>query len=275
MRSVIVPLDGSELASRALESAALAAARAGSAVRLVMRPDPGGEAEAGAHLGAAAARLGHLEVTTEIVRGAPARAIVAAAARRPEPVVWMSTHGRGALGAALVGSIAEQVVARATMPVVLVGPEVRADRPMAVGDEILLCSDGSPESAAAVPVVVDLARALGLRVVVTEVVGPEEEVAGPGETVVDEVGRAAADRCAALAGVLTAAGVDDVQVEVGHGADAAASIAHRARRHPVALVAMATHGRTGLRRVVMGSVALRTVHLSPCPVVVVRSGPAA
>lgn len=57
-----------------------------------------------------------------------------------------------------------------------------------------------------------------------------------------------------------------VTLEVG---DAATSIADRARSKAADLVVMGTHGRTGARRVVLGSVAERVVRLAPCPVLVI------
>lgn len=57
-----------------------------------------------------------------------------------------------------------------------------------------------------------------------------------------------------------------VTVEVG---DPATTIAERARSAGADLVVMGTHGRTGARRVVLGSVAERVVRLAPCPVLVI------
>lgn len=58
----------------------------------------------------------------------------------------------------------------------------------------------------------------------------------------------------------------EVSLEVG---DAATTIVERARQKHADLVVMGTHGRTGARRVVLGSVAERVVRLAPCPVLVV------
>jgi nucleotide-binding universal stress UspA family protein len=44
-----------------------------------------------------------------------------------------------------------------------------------------------------------------------------------------------------------------------------------ARDHHIDLIIMGTHGRTGLRHVLLGSVAERVVRLAPCPVLVTRS----
>ncbi len=52
--------------------------------------------------------------------------------------------------------------------------------------------------------------------------------------------------------------------------DAAGEIVRHAREHGIDLIAVGTHGRTGLRRLVVGSVAERIVREAPCAVVVAR-----
>jgi nucleotide-binding universal stress UspA family protein len=58
--------------------------------------------------------------------------------------------------------------------------------------------------------------------------------------------------------------------EVVDGLDAAEVIVTDAVESSVSFIVLATHGRTGLARVALGSVAMRVVHHSPCPVLVVR-----
>jgi nucleotide-binding universal stress UspA family protein len=61
----------------------------------------------------------------------------------------------------------------------------------------------------------------------------------------------------------------DVQVRVGH---AAPVITRLARERNVHLIAMATHGRTGLARVVLGSTAIGTLHRTDVPLLLIRPG---
>lgn len=61
----------------------------------------------------------------------------------------------------------------------------------------------------------------------------------------------------------------DLHVRVG---DPAALVVEMAAQRDVGLVVMGTHGRTGARRMVLGSVAERVVRLSPCPVLVIPAG---
>lgn len=64
--------------------------------------------------------------------------------------------------------------------------------------------------------------------------------------------------------------VEAVRIEVVAG-DPASEILRRARTHGIDLVVVGTHGRTGLKHLVLGSVAERVVRQAPCPVLVVRS----
>jgi nucleotide-binding universal stress UspA family protein len=59
----------------------------------------------------------------------------------------------------------------------------------------------------------------------------------------------------------------DVEIAVGHPAD---TIVRLARERKADLIVMATHGRTGLGHVVLGSVAEKVMRLAPCPVLTVK-----
>lgn len=144
-------------------------------------------------------------------------------------------------------------------------------------DRILLPTDGSMASMAVVPYVVELARSSGAEVVVVRVadVVASSLVNYPAAPVSkdvlldaeDEARRDADDVWAAL----VAMGIR-ARAEVLSGG-AAESILETARREAVGLIAIATHGRTGLARWALGSVTEKVVRASPMPVLVVRSVP--
>jgi nucleotide-binding universal stress UspA family protein len=139
---IVVALDGSELAERALAHGEELARRLGAPLHLVRVADVarlrfganeaaeayaalGGElaeeeAEAGAYLDAIRARLGErgLAVTTEVRRGTAAREVVEAA--RPGDLLVLASHGRDGARRWLLGSVAEDVTRRAPAPVLLV-----------------------------------------------------------------------------------------------------------------------------------------------------------
>jgi nucleotide-binding universal stress UspA family protein len=268
MQSILVPLDGSERSERALGFACWLAASSGARLHLVAAPWEGVAVDLARYLEDQARWSGLARVSTSVEQGPPVDAIVRAAHALDDPVVCMGTHGRSSVGQVLLGSVSEGVLRRCTVPVVLLGPTAGPLAERSGG--MLVCSDGSDCADAIVVPAAGLAARLDMPVTVVEVVGPEETVAPAGGECVDHVTIAARRRLDDVADRLVRAGAPDVGVEVLYGADPAGSIVHRAQQHAVALVALATHGRSGLARVVLGSVAMRTVHHSPCPVLTVR-----
>ena len=69
---------------------------------------------------------------------------------------------------------------------------------------------------------------------------------------------------------LIAEGLSDAHADVHVGPDPAIEIIEYAREHHVDLIVIGTHGRTGMSRLLMGSVAEHVVRTAPCPVLVVR-----
>ena len=168
----------------------------------------------------------------------------------------MATHARTALGHALFGSVAEDVVRGLEIPAVLVGPEclptVRLEGPL------LVCIDGSAESNVIVPTARDWALALGTRVVLVHVFHPLDVETATGPEVV-------------VAAAVEELGPDlEVETRVIRGYSPASTIRALIEDLEPALVALATHGRTGLARAALGSVATAVVRHSACPALVVR-----
>jgi universal stress protein A len=141
----------------------------------------------------------------------------------------------------------------------------------------LLCPvDASPCSKAALSAALELARRFGARVLVLHAYHVPAYVE-PGVLVWAAVGprpiwqlaeeRASTEIDQFLADLSDAERARiDVHLEVG---DPAVSIVQAAHRVSADLVVMGTHGRTGARRMVLGSVAERVVRLAPCPVLVI------
>ena len=148
-KKILVPLDGSALAERAIEQVEKMATGSGAEVLLLkVVPSPLGKApEAGqaeeskafaesvnrstAYLERIATRLGAISVKSRILvpSGEPHAEILAAAHKEDVDCIVMSTHGGTALARALLGSTAEKVVYTTKRPVFLVKPEkIHADR---------------------------------------------------------------------------------------------------------------------------------------------------
>jgi nucleotide-binding universal stress UspA family protein len=127
---------------------------------------------------------------------------------------------------------------------------------------LLVPLDGTEDSAAAVPLVVTLARCWHATVHLVEVVPPGH---------LDEADAAAAR--AYLAEVATAMEEAGVRVVTAVTAGVfAPAILREAERVEAGLIVLSTHGRAGLARVVFGSVADEILHRSPVPVLLLRPG---
>jgi nucleotide-binding universal stress UspA family protein len=289
-RKILVPLDGSALSERVLPVAEAIARRQGSRVLLVRAIEahtpPGGDTaqaqrrlveEAESYLAAHAGRLslspegGAPEIA--VYYGDPVHCILDEIKLRGADLVAISTHGRTGLRRLLLGSVADQIVHRASTPVLLVPagctPVVAADRP----PHILVPLDGSDFAAEALEPVRQLAAGSGARVTLLsaiELLPSLLYAAGIDDQMRDvepeiEAMRAYLDTTAEHLRDVAA----DVSVHVTIG-PAAQAIAEYARDQQVDLVAMATHGRGGLARVVMGSVTTGVLHHVHTPLLVVR-----
>ena len=291
LRSILLPLDGSHLSERAIPCAATLARAAGS--RLVTlratAVDAGAphlaetaQREAGEYLAAVARQLreydGIADVAVVTVAGEPAQAIVTTAAERGCDAIVMATHGRGGLGRWLYGSVADQVMRHAPVPVVLVPascPHPWSPLPAGGPDaprRVLVPLDGSDLAQSAVATAAGAAQALDADVHLLQVVEPPRfaYAAGYTWTEVDPASllHEAGTYLEGIASTLRARGLRvSVVTELGYAAPA---IAAAARERGADLVVMATHGRSGVARAVLGSVATELLHQSPVPVMLVR-----
>lgn len=260
---VIVPLDGSDLSESALPVAARVSAALDSPITLLTSGWGSTVADLESYLAANAAMLDAPCTTAVVPDTFPATAITDAL-RTPGDVVVMATHGRSGIGRALLGSVAEDLLKRIDTAVVLLGPKGSGGAPSSgapsAGGTLVVTVDGSPRSAMILPTAARFARALDLRVVVVTVGTP----GGDGHD--EDLRRAGA----ASVGFFRSEGGE---AEHQHlvGTDAAAAIIAFAEQQPAAMIAMATHGRTGLGRTALGSTTMKVVHTGPCPVLVERS----
>jgi nucleotide-binding universal stress UspA family protein len=258
---VIVPLDGSELAERAIGPAMSLAERDGSSITLVgvARRDADTH-EAARYLREVANRLGGPVGDVRLVLDDDAAlGILRVVHERSGGLLCMGSHGRGGATEALLGSVAGGVIRATTRPILLVG---RRCRPGGLTFEKLLVSvDGSPLSEAILPEATAWARAFGFEVWLAQMI--ESSSGRPPEPDVREdnyVRRVAAE--------LADQGVK-AEWDVLHGQDAARAIVDYATAQDMSLLALSTHGRTGWGRLAIGSTAAKLVHDSPCPVLIV------
>lgn len=262
---VIVPLDGSAHADRALRPAVEVARRLDASVVLLRAIHPDDVDVAEAELGQRVAS--HEPPSPEFVidtMNGPVGAIAAAAAQRPSSLVCMTTHGRSGLSRALLGSVAEETIREVDVPILLVGPEYVAGT--GLGTSVIAPVDGSERSEAVLPVALDWAQMLGVGLWVVTAVDPAE---------LERVGMDAGDLAEGayvqrVAQTVPHEGLP-VDWEVLHSADPAKAITEFVEARDGGLVVMATHGRSGLARVAIGSVTSRVIHDHHGLTLVVRS----
>lgn len=198
--------------------------------------------------------------------------ILSYAAEHDTALTVLGTHGRRGIRRLVLGSVAEEVVRRAPHPVLTVGRGVTPPEEMD-GGHLLVPIDFSDQQPRLLAHARELALAYGMTLTLLHVVEVESlpDVYGvyadppaPGvladrtETVLDE-----------RAETLREHGVD-VQVEVRSG-HAATEVLDTADEMDADLLAIATHGRSGVERMLLGSVAEIVIRRAPCPVFVVKS----
>jgi nucleotide-binding universal stress UspA family protein len=270
MTTMVVPLDGSAFAERAIRPACSIAARLEQARVLLVSCTPD-DLEATQRELDDRARLysAVVDIETRVFEnGDPAEVILAIAAAEPDGILCMATQGKGALRAAVLGSVSTKVVCRSTQPLILVGPHCRTALLPAERGRLLVCSDGSEVSDAIIPVAATWCDRLQLDPWLTEVVGPDEDPEPAHRPHPNREVEAAEVRLAAL-GARLHTPRSQARTRVLHGAPGR-SIPWLAECLPAALIALATHGRGGLTRLTMGSVATDVVRYAPCPVLITR-----
>jgi nucleotide-binding universal stress UspA family protein len=134
---------------------------------------------------------------------------------------------------------------------------------------IVLATDGSRYSAAAAEHAIEFAKAYGGELRVLSVVDVPTEFYAEAPAAVEDLVRKAKGFVADVKKQAEAAGVK-TETYVGE-AEAYQAINNLAREQKADMIVLGSHGRTGLRRLLMGSVTEKVIGYAPCPVLVVKS----
>jgi nucleotide-binding universal stress UspA family protein len=188
----------------------------------------------------------------------------------------MVTHGRSGIQRWLLGSVADKVLHGAANHVFL----VRASDQGKTGGEaalktVIVPLDGSPLAENALAHVVDLAKELKLKVVLMRAYALPPSVTADEygtymEELINQIEAEAKDYLAEKAKEVKAKGLEDVVsvASFGYGAEKIITLAHET---PDSFIAMCTHGRSGIKRWVLGSVTERVVRHSGDAVLIIRA----
>jgi nucleotide-binding universal stress UspA family protein len=290
---ILVPLDGSKLAERAIAWADALAGPLDADVELTAAVLPSsGSADAALISGLTvesseqqiAALRAMLELEAEyftnvrpgrleVLTGTPGEAISSHAQAKNVDLIVMSSHGRGDLERAFLGSVADEVIRNSRVPVLVIRGEVTS--PMVeLPTTIMVPLDGSELSGAILPHVKPIAHTLGSQLVLFwQVDWQPETLATQGPSIpLDALAAGGhADMAAYLertAADLNAAGIaTDVRVWFGNQPE---SIARFAEQERFGLIAMSTHGRHGFGRWLRGSVTDHILAHTTIPLLTVR-----
>jgi nucleotide-binding universal stress UspA family protein len=220
-----------------------------------------------------------IDVETKVVKGRAVAQIMEQAEQEKVGLIAMSTHGRSGLARLVMGRGIERILRACEQPVLLVRPRDEGASGEAAGrlSKIIVALDGSKEAEAAIPFAEELAKVLGLEIILIQVIGIETPVhfvpmapdswAVPSD-ILQRLDVVASGYLKGLATDLKNRGLT-VQWEVLRGAPGP-RIVEFAKETTDSLVAMTTHGRSGFRRWVMGSVADEVVRHTGEPVLVIR-----
>jgi nucleotide-binding universal stress UspA family protein len=283
VRRILFPTDFSKGAATAFPQAVYLADWHDAELHIVNVMPPNGEAEEalpapvdtlrdwiGTSSPLAKAIEGLTIIQRQVESEAPPERLVAYAEDQDVDLVVMGTHGRRGVRRMLLGSVTEEVIRRAPCPVYTIQADVD-DAPDQAVRRVLVPVDFSEASETAVQHAVEVAKTYGAEVhllhVVEEVVYPSaygvEPALFPSDEVVARVEKTLGEMAR------SDLGYEHVQVAATIGY-APMTILDYVQENEIDLVVIATHGRAGLDRMLLGSVAERVIRQSPVPVFVVK-----
>ena len=296
---ILIPLDGSKTAEQVLPYTHSIANKLGIPVELLGVIDV---AEFALHLSAEKAR--HLEKLVEMgerssidylkgiahtfpdgsvvcvtEKGTAAEAIIDQAAKDKGTLIAMATHGRSGINRWVLGSVAEKVLRATNNPLLL----VRAAEKVKSAEDARLTSvivplDGSELAETVLPAVTELAKKLDLEIILFRAFNiPYSIYAGADgyyainfDQLIAEIKEDATTYLEKKTEELKRKGIEKVSflAKEGLGADEIISLG---RQTPDNLIAMCTHGRSGVKRWVLGSVTETVVRHCGDPVLIIRA----
>jgi nucleotide-binding universal stress UspA family protein len=219
-----------------------------------------------------------------VEQGTAAAVIIDTAAANKETLIIMATHGRSGLYRWLLGSVAEKVLRGTSNSLLLIRASEQAPTDgQATFGSIVVPLDGSKLGELALAPALELARSMKIEMVLARAYElpatayyraddypPSAQAFIPSYAeLAEEMSRESREYIDAKVKELRSQGLEQVRSQVLEG-NAAEEIIKLARSAKGSLIAMCTHGRSGPKRWVLGSVTEKVVHYSPSPVLVVR-----
>jgi nucleotide-binding universal stress UspA family protein len=290
---LLIPLDGSKLAEQVLPYARFLARVLGIPVELLHAVDPHTIAlltdpehtryadtvwadkinNSKSYLDALAKSFQGARVQCLVEKGTAEDVVIAKTAADKNTLIVMATHGRSGIQRWLLGSVADKVLHGASNHVFLIrASEQGKTDGEAVLKSVIVPLDGSALAEQVLPYVVELAKKIGLRVVLVRAYALPPAATGDEYTqeLINQIESEAREYLEQKVQEGKQKGLNEVVpvVKYGYGAAEIIALAHET---PDNFVAMCTHGRSGVNRWVLGSVTERVVRHSGDPVLIVRA----
>ncbi|HEU0022194.1 MAG TPA: universal stress protein [Dehalococcoidia bacterium] len=295
-KRILVPLDGSQFAEQVLPYAEILAKPDQMSVTLLRVVEPMSYKVVAASRGipadqarasmeaysqeyleqvAASFREQGMPVLAKVLEGAVAGCIVDEGSNEPGTLIVMSTHGRSGIGRWVFGSVTNKVLQTATNPLLIVHS---TDEPISKAEiaikRIIVPLDGSELAEQVLPWAEILAQGMKAEVELFQVIEPILPEAAdvlrgiyPRDINV-ELRKQAEEYLEGIARPLRERGLSVCStVEEG---DPPSRILEAGGRQTDALIAMSTHGRSGIARWVLGSVTDKVIHSTASPLLIVR-----
>ncbi len=303
IRNLLVPLDGSAFAEQALPWAISIAQQTEANLDLVRAHvfyaledpaygwaafDPAEEAEHRQHEEAYLDTLARhvaaehpIRLTKAVVDGSTVDAILGRAQEVAADLIVMTTHGRGPVSRAFLGSVADELIRRCPIPVLLIRPhEALPDlRQKPSATKVLIPLDGSPASEQVVGPAMQLGSALGASsYTLLHVVHPDKDrawktrsdrVAGLNRSREERAAEESLSYLEQVASRLRESSVE-LRTRVVLGAHVASAILEEECAQSYGLIAISSHGRSGFKRLLLGSVADKVLRGASCPQLLYR-----
>lgn len=287
--TMLVPLDGSLEAKVVLPYAQEIAAKFASKVILVRVFESEKSADDSAYMDEINKDLqvqlskqgSYLSISPEILFGKPAKAILECADKNDCKLIVVSSHGLSGHDIWSIGSIADKILRAANQPVLLIKNSPR--RPLQMGSglirKILVPLDGSKEGETIVPYAETMALGFKAQLVLFNVIEqPITTWKGPGYDLTAEVKSDFEKHASPMALAYLEQAASKIKnknlsvslvVRVGYAAD---EILNFAGANDIDLIAMSTHGLSGIRKWVIGSVTDKILRAGDIPVLLVPAG---
>ncbi len=281
-RKILVAIDGSDSSMHALQESFKLASKEGSRITVVsVSPRYEGDlslvgvgnikaalknpCEIALSKANEMARSLGVSIRTVCEEGEPYERIIDVAEAENCNLILMGTKGVSGLERVLIGSVAARVIGHSQRDVLVIPAKSE------IGwQRILVTTDGSKYSKAAAERAINFAKVYGSELTAVAVVDAPAELYGVSPAAVEDMIRKAKIYVGEVKSQADSAGLK-TETFVLEGEEAYRKITEFAKERNINIIVMGSHGRTGLRRLLIGSVAEKIIGYAHCPVLVSRA----